>query len=193
MKRLIASVILSAISLSAMADNSGKYYISGDYGKLSLSNTIPTNPSAVLPNPKAMRLGVGYHFTPSVAVEAGYVAIGDSTLVAPNDSVTLKQSAIQLAAVGSYQLNSSFDVIAKLGLSANSNKFTGTGLDAGLNTSNSSTSLIYGIGIQFNINEQIGIRAQYEDFGKTTVSENFGNTSWKMGVKMTSIGVVYNF
>lgn len=191
--KIAVAAILSVISTSSMAEDTGKYYIAGDFGSLTLSNTVAVNPSAVLPNPNAIRVAGGYHYNQMLAVEAGYVVFGNSTLVAPGDSITLKNSAVQIAAVGSYPVGGSFDLIGKLGLSINSNKFTGTGADAGLNTSNTSTALMYGVGVQYHISEQVSIRAQYEDFGKSTVSENLGNRSWKMGTTMASLGMGYNF
>jgi len=191
--KIAVAAILAIISTSSMAEDAGKFYIAGDFGSLTLSNTNAVNPSAALPNPKAYRVAGGYHYNQMLAVEAGYVVFGNSTLVAPGDSVTLKNSAVQIAAVGSYPVGGSFDLIGKLGLSINSNKFTGTGADAGLNTSNTSTDLMYGVGVQYHISEQVNIRAQYENFGKSTVSENFGNRSWKMGTKMTSLGMGYSF
>lgn len=191
--KIAVAAILSVISTSSMAENTGKYYIAGDFGSLTLSNTIAVNPSVALPNPKAIRVAGGYHYNQMLAVEAGYVIFGNSTLSLPGDAVTLKNSAVQIAAVGSYPVGGSFDLIGKLGLSINSNKFTGTGADAGLNTSNTSAALMYGVGVQYHISEQVSIRAQYEDFGKSTVSENLGNRSWKMGTTMTSLGMGYNF
>jgi OOP family OmpA-OmpF porin len=191
--KIAVAAILSVITTSSMAEDTGKFYIAGDFGSLTLSNTVAINPSAVLPNPKAFRVAGGYHYNQMLAVEAGYVIFGDSTLSAPGDSITLKNSAVQIAAVGSYPVGGSFDLIGKLGLSVNFNKFTGTGADAGLNTSNTSADLMYGVGVQYHISEQVSIRAQYENFGKSTVSENFGNSSWKMGATMTSLGMGYNF
>lgn len=197
MKKIVMVALLSAFVVTpALADNSGIFYGAVDIGKMSFSNA---NNAALggetLPNPGAWRIAGGYHFSPMLAVEVGYSMIGDSTINYVNASVTSKNSALQVAAVGSYAVAPAFDLIGKLGLSMNSNKLTGTGAASYINSSNSSTALMFGIGAQYHINQQVSIRAQYEDFGK------FKNddgplppvASWDVGVTMFSVGVAYDF
>lgn len=192
--KLIAIVLLlsSLIATPAMAvDNTGRFYLGADYGWVTLTDTDPGGTD--LPNPNSLRFSGGYHFSPMLAAEVGYAIIGDSTLSTPFGDVTEKNSAFQVAAVGSFPINPSFDLIGKVGLSFNSNKASGTGAYSGLDSSNSKTSYLFGIGAQFNVNEQFGIRAQYEDFGKTTISSNLSGNSWDGGIKQFSVGVIYNF
>jgi OmpA-OmpF porin, OOP family len=173
------------------ADNTGKFYMGADYGWVTLTDTNPGGTD--FPNPSSLRFSGGYHFSPMFAAEVGYAIIGDSTLSTPSGDATLKNSAFQVSAVGSFPVSSSFDLIGKVGLSFNSNKASGTGAYSGIDTSNSKTSLMFGLGAQYNVSEQFGIRAQYEDFGKTTISSNLSGSSWDSGIKQFSVGVVYNF
>lgn len=190
-KMAIVALMFAFITTPALAaDNTGNVYIGGDFGLVTLSDTNPGGTD--LPNPKSIRFSGGYHIGPILAVELGYVIIGDSTLALGADSVTEKNSAVQVAAVGTFQVNSSFDIIGKFGLSLNSNKTSGTGTLAGLNTSNSKTAFMYGIGAQYNVNQQVSLRAQYEDFGTTTISSNLSGMSWDGGIKQFSFGVVFN-
>ena len=193
MKLITIVVLLSAfIATPAMAaDNTGRFYLGADFGWVTLTDTDPGGTD--FPNPNSLRFSGGYHFSPMLAAEVGYAGIGDSTLSDPTGEVTLKNSALQVAAVGTFPVSSSFDVIGKVGLSFNSNKASGTGAYSGLGTSNSKTSYLFGIGAQYNVNEQFGIRAQYEDFGKTTISSNLSGLSWDGGIKQFSVGVIYNF
>ena len=121
--------------------------------------------------------------------------IGDSTINYTNASVTSKNSALQIAAVGTYAVAPAVDLIGKLGMSMNSNKLTGTGAASYMNSSTSSTALMFGIGAQYNVNQQVSIRAQYENFGnfKTNDGPLPPVTSWDMGVSMFSVGVAFNF
>lgn len=196
MKKIAIVALLSAfVATPALADNAGKFYVAGDLGAVSFSNSTGPNGGTAFPNPKAIRISGGYHFSPMLGIEAGYNVIGDSTLNFVGGSVTAKNSALQVAAVGTFPVASAFDLFGKLGVSLNSNKLTGTGNNAVINSSTSSTTLMFGIGGQYNINKQFSVRAQYEDFGK--IKTNDGPVppvaAWTVGTTMFSIGGVYNF
>lgn len=193
MKRITIAALLSAsIATPALAaDNTGKFYMGVDFGWVTLSDTNPGGTD--FPDPNSLRFSFGYHYSPMLAAEVGYAIIGDSTLSTSSGDVTEKNSAFQVAAVGTLPVSSSFDLIGKVGLSFNSNKASGTAAYEGVDSSNSKTSYLFGIGAQFNVNEQFGIRAQYENFGKTTISSNLSGLSWDGGIKQFSLGIVYNF
>lgn len=184
MKKLISAVVISAaISTPALAANAGTGYIAADYGQWSMSN------AGLLPNPGVLTLSGGYHFTPNIGIEAGYAIVGDSTVSDPFGSITYSQSAVKVAAVGTFPVNPQIDVFGKLGLISVSGSLSGTGFYAGTSGSASTSSVMYGIGGQFNINQNVGIRVQYESLGKTKAS------SAATGADVTSFsaGVVYTF
>ncbi len=190
-KSISALAILAAIIASpALADNTGKYYVAGDFGKMTYGNSNPGGPD--FSNPNAMRISGGYHFSPMFAIEGGYAAIGDSTLNSSTGSATITNAAVQIAAIGTYPVSDTFDLFGKLGVSVNSLKASGTGSMSGLNVNHSTSwSSMIGIGVQYNVNRQLGIRAQYEKFGGFTMSNN--NQSWTVRESLPSVGVVYKF
>jgi len=61
-----------------------------DYGTLSLSN------AGSFPNPGAIDFSLGYCVTPNIAIEGGYLMIGDSTVTNGFSSITIAQSAVML-------------------------------------------------------------------------------------------------
>lgn len=190
-KNILVLALLSAIATPTLADNTGTFYGALDYGSWNFSNTNPGGSD--FPNPGMLRFSAGYHFTPMLAIEGGYAMIGDSTIQFIGSSATAKSSAVQMAAVGTYHIDETLELFGKLGFSMTTYKLSGTAGLATLNTSNSSTSLMYGIGAQYNINKQWGIRAQYEDFGKNKFSSNLTKLSWDVSAKTISIGAVLNF
>ena len=189
-KNIPALAILAAIASPALADDTGKYYVAGDFGKMTYSNSNPGG--ADFSNPNAMRISGGYHFSPIFAVEGGYAVVGDSTLNSGTGSATIRNSAVQVAAIGTYPVSDTFDLFGKLGVSVNSIKASGTGSMSGLNVSHSTSwSSMIGIGVQYNVNQQFGIRAQYERFAAFAMSNN--NQSWNVRETLPSVGVVYKF
>lgn len=190
MKKIAFVALLSAcIATPALADNTGKFYGAVDLGSVSYSNVNggPTGTTA-FPNPGAFRFAAGYNITPMFAVEAGYAMIGNSIIDSNlggglTTQETVKSSSLQVAGVANYAINDTFGVFGKLGLANSKIDVTWTSSLGKTGTvSGSKTALTFGLGGQYNINKQFAIRAQYEDFGKVDV-----------GIKMVSVGGVYNF
>ena len=155
MKKIIAvAALFTVLSTSAFAAGNNAY-VTADLSKASYSNASP------FPNPKKFGIGVGYQATPNVAAEVGYHKFGDSTVTAGAVTQTLKVSSLTVAAVGNYPINDQFSAIGKLGIAMN--KLSGTG-----NYTDSSNSLYFAVGGQYNINQQFAVRAQYENFGDIT-------------------------
>ncbi len=202
MKKIALVALLSAvIATPALADNTGSFYGAVDLGSVSFSNATSQFSNTSFPNPGAFRLAGGYNITPMFAVEAGYAMIGDSKITsvagAATVTETLKTSSLQVAGVANYAINDAFGVFGKLGFANTKVDYTasvvGGTFVAGVVTaaSGSKTNLTFGLGGQYNINKQFAIRAQYEDFGKVTVGT--GANAGDVGIKMVSVGGVYNF
>lgn len=174
-KVLIVALISSALSMPAFAGDEG-FYAAADLQTWSLSNLGgASNPSA------GYRIGAGYRFSSNVAAEVGFAKSGNGTAGGASYNV----SATQVAVVGMYPINDQFDLIGKVGYSAN--KLEGPAI-AGCTTC-SKNDLMFGIGAQYNINRQFALRLQYESVGKVEASTGGSNAA---GTNV-SIGGIYNF
>lgn len=183
MKRIATALLLSAAISAPVFAADKPFYIAADYGKLSMSNAEP------LPNPGAIRVTGGYRFNPNFAIEAGYMAIGDSTVTYSFGSYTYAQSSLQASGIISLPLGESFSLFGKVGVASNYGKLTGTGVYSALDASTTTTNAMYGIGGQFNFNQLVGMRVQYENFGKSKAASS------GTGIDLTRIsaGVVFSF
>ena len=197
-KIAIVALLSACVATPVSADNSG-FYGAMDLGSASLSNAVDGfRPATSFPNPLAARIAGGYNFSSMFAVETGYARFGGSTIVtaAPgmaNTNQTLSPSSVYCSAIGTYPINETFSLFGKLGLANSRIAYSYT--DALGNSSSqvgSNTNLMYGIGGQYNVNSKWGIRAQYENFGKVLVGIGT-NLGENIGLKMVSIGGVYNF
>ena len=176
MKKILAVALFSAISIPALAGESGAF-VALDAQNWSTTNNAPLgNPSM------GLRIGGGYHFTRNIGVEVDYAKSGDT---ASYLGAKYNVSSVQAAAVGTYPINDMFDVYAKLGVASNKISLTGPGA---ICNSCSKTDLMYGVGGQYNVNKQIGIRLEYVPLGKAS---NTG--TYDLGVSTLSAGVIYNF
>jgi OOP family OmpA-OmpF porin len=196
MKRIIAAALLaSAVAVPAHADQG--FYASVDAGQLSFTGGA----SSYYPKPGAITLGGGYHFNRNLGVEAGYSIVGDSTVTTIYSGLgsitqTIKTKVFQVVAVGTYPISEKFELFGKLGLAYDKFDYTATStgsivITSGNNSSASKTNLTYGIGGQFNFNQRFGIRVQYQDFGKATMSNCTGDCN--IGATLISLGGVFSF
>lgn len=178
--------------------NSG-IYAAIDLGKVSYSGTASNYDGNELPNPLMVRIGGGYRFTQHLGVEAGYALVGESAIKStPAANVTegLKNTTLQLAAIGTYPITEAFGAFGKLGLSYT--KLDYNYADTGIKGSGSGSKAnpMYGLGVQYNINKRHSIRAQYENFGKTRLTATYtdGTTAtMDIGTTVISAGWMYNY
>jgi len=166
MKKLAAAVLLSTI-VAAPAVASDMYVgVNVGSAKIDASNLDSTTSFALLG---------GYNFNNNFAAEVAYTDFGSKDY----SGFTLKSSAWSISGVGSYPFNEQFSVFAKLGFASTTTDTSGSSTDK--------SDLTYGIGGQFNVNKQIGIRLGYDVYKVADPSSATFDQS------VASIGALFNF
>jgi len=107
----------------------------------------------------------GYRFHPNIAAEVGYGMLYDK------DDVEV--TALEFVAVGMFPIANQFSILGKLGL-ANVEVDTPFG-------SEDKTELTWGVGVQFDINRNLGVRALFQRYETDEAVDVIG------------IGVTYKF
>jgi OOP family OmpA-OmpF porin len=129
----------------------------------------------------------GYEFNNSWGVEAGYTDFRKSNFnytnaagVAGNGSS--EGHAVYVAAKGNMPLNDQFSAFGKLGVENTHRSLSTT---TGVSSSDSDTGAYAGVGVQYNLNRQVALTAEYERYGNK--KDN--------GVKpdVWTVGARYNF
>lgn len=189
MKKIVIVTLLSVcVAAPALADSTStpnNAYAAIDVGSATYNTSdYQTNAQSGVSSPtaNAARIAVGYNINQIFAVEVGYARFSQATVVSygANSSGQISGDSLQVAAVGTYHINDAFAVFGKLGVAHDA-------ISNNSSTSGSGNNVMYGIGGQYNITSNWGVRAEYEDFGKT--SFGIGN----IDLKMASVGAVYNF
>jgi len=192
MKKIAGALLLSAfIATPALADNTDTFYFGADFGVGKCCNLTNYGGWPGWSNPAVFSIEGGYHFNPVLAVEMGYTTFGDSNGTSPSPffpypltSATLSLSSFNVAFVGNLPLTQQFDLIGKIGLASNSEQYS----DASGGYGNYSQSdLMYGLGAEFHVSPQVGLRAMYNNYGK------FDNYNPPVKVTSYTLGMVYNF
>ena len=109
----------------------------------------------------------GYEFDQNWGVEAGYTDFRNAnvnySVNGTNGSGTTKGSSYYVAGKYNMPVNDQFSVYGKLGLEHSERKLQ----SADLNLKDTDTGAYGAVGLQYNLNQQVALTAEYERYGKT--------------------------
>jgi opacity protein-like surface antigen len=109
----------------------------------------------------------GYEFDQNWGVEAGYTDFRNAnvnySVNGTNGSGTTKGSSYYVAGKYNMPVNDQFSVYGKLGLEHSERKLE----SAALNLKDTDTGAYGAVGLQYNLNQQVALTAEYERYGKT--------------------------
>lgn len=171
MKKILAVALLSTF-VAAPTIALGEAYVGASVG--SAAYTYSDTPDSV------SSFGVigGYGFSDTLAAEVAYKSFGESKITGLTNKVSA--SAINLSLVGTMPLGDAYALFGKIGFASVTTKASG------LPNDKTAGNLSYGVGAQYNINKQIGIRAGY-DIYKTEYGTGSAN------ITDLSIGAIFKF
>lgn len=166
MKKIAIAVLLSAFAAApAVAADMGGY-VGVNVGSAKID-------SPGFDSSTSFALLGGYAFNENFAAEVAYTNFGSES----GAGITSKSSAMSISGVGSLPLNEQFSLFAKLG-------FASTTLEM-LGLSTSKSDLTWGLGAQFNVNKQVGIRVGYDQYKV--------GSPISLNQKVASVGAVFKF
>ena len=203
-KNVLAFLAAFAISVPAFAAETG-WYGFGSFGQTTydldneLTSIFTGVGGSVDDKDTGFKIGAGYMFTPNFGLEGGWVDLGKATITVSGPGGTarsdFKSSGLFVAGIVSGPINNQFSVFGKLGFvnatSELSISASGPGFPVPANFSDKATKVsgMLGLGVQYDINRQMGIRAEYELFQALGDS----NATTEADASMLSIGVVFRF
>jgi len=129
----------------------------------------------------AFRILGGYQINRNFAAELGYHDLGKVKVTGPAN-FDIKSNAWELVGVGAYPLANQFSVYGKLGVYRGEVKVPGSKA--------TNTDLTYGIGGQYDLSREWGLRAEWQRYGKIGSDDVTGG---KSDVDVLSIGAIWRF
>lgn len=137
----------------------------------------------------------GYRFNRNFAVEGGYFDLGKFgfTATVPAGTLTgnIRLKGVNLDAVGILPLANRFSAFGRAGVNyaeaKDSFATTGAVVVNNLNPSKRDTNYKFGLGVQYDLTESLGLRAEAERY---RVNDAIGNRG---DVDLYSVGLVYRF
>lgn len=145
----------------------------------------------------AYKLQLGYEINKYFAVEGGYVDLGTATYSATftggNAKVDYKAHGWNISAVGILPVQRDLSIFGKVGFITAKSERTGslTGLPGYrvVPANATSTSPSWGVGISYNVTQNVAVRGEWERFNK--VGEKY--TTGQSDLDFLSVGLVYKF
>lgn len=142
----------------------------------------------------------GYDFTKNWAVEGGYASLGTPQYNYAglfSGYARIKESSWFVDVKGALPVGDQFNLFGKIGLTRNKSEMNATSSNAAFNAlvgfpwnrSKTRSDILVGIGGEYMATKNIGVRLEYENFGK------FGDTGSTGRTKATlwSAGIGYKF
>jgi OOP family OmpA-OmpF porin len=209
MKTIALAAILTAFAAAPAVAHEGAYIVGSvgqayfDINKGDIDNALTSAgltgfSSSLKKSDTAYKLELGYKYNQNLAVEVGYVDLGKATYTASLSGVTanasVKPSGFKAAVVGILPIDKSFSVFGKVGAIAAkvdaSVLATGPGGSLSLSDSSTKGKATWGFGATYNINNMVGIRAEFEQFVKLGDTNTTGKTA---DVNLINVGIVVGF
>lgn len=138
----------------------------------------------------------GYRFRPNWAVEFGYATLGKNNLKETAFAAdSFRTDGLFVALRGSYPVNDNWSVLGELGVVASRTRYRCEFNCVGLQeTTAHGTSALLGVGVEYNVNKNLSVRAEYELYNRLKGSIRGATTQdFHADHDLTSVGVVYRF
>lgn len=192
---LVAATLMASILGSPSAE-AGPYYITVNAGLSKLKDFCSSPAAGFTCKDSASAYGLdgGYQFSDMFGLELAYANYGtpetSGLLFGSNLKVTEEISGLRFSGTATFPISNSFAFTGKLGVSRNSLNVISTVTPGPVIPAYtaSSTSLAYGVGVKYSINESVALRVQYENLGKTG-DETIGTDT----LSLLTVGISYNF
>lgn len=169
---IAAASMLSALPLAAQAQSNtmeGLYF----GGSLGSSRWHGDDAPGLDRSDYGWKGYAGYEFTPNIALELGYVDLGEFT----SSVGAAKVDGAYLDAVGKYRFTPQWSGLARAGLFASKLEAPGLGSDRG-------TGLKVGVGAQYDISQNLAVRGEYERYRVEAFDTNPQVGFWSVGLNL---------
>jgi OmpA-OmpF porin, OOP family len=191
---MMFAVLLAAGLIPCIAQ-AGTFYVGAGIGQA--NSDVDTDsiafvsgtPISVDNTTTAFKLFGGYQFSKYIGIELGYIDMGEIKASAPGpDTYTIALSGFDAFFVGTWPISNDFTLFGKLGfISWNSDitiSLAGIGTGSG---SENDIDLAFGVGGQYNISKNFGVRVEYEAFDIDVQKAGAGSTF------VLSLSATYSF
>lgn len=164
----------------------------GWYGGLGIGSSKMKDASTALigttfeDSDSGLKLFVGSQFNPNAAFEFSYVDFGKFTgMVGSVTTDSWEATAFNVSLVGIAPLGGSSSIFGKIGFAF----WNVDDVFLGISASNSGSGVSYGLGFQYDLSKQFGLRAEWEQFAD--VGDQ--NTTGQSDLGLLTLSAIFRF
>jgi OOP family OmpA-OmpF porin len=136
----------------------------------------------------AFKIFGGYKVNQNFSAEFGYSNLGEVKASGFGNSVAISSTVWELSAIGSIPVAEGFSIFGRLGGYHGETEISG--LASGSETT---TDLTYGIGLQYDINKNFGLRGEWQRYSKIKARNQANGATGESDVDVLGISFVYRF
>jgi OOP family OmpA-OmpF porin len=193
--RLASILLLALLAAPALAQESGPY-IGASLGQAEHGDTCEGANLSCDEKDSAWKIYGGYQFNRFVAVEFGYADLGRSAAGANVGGIvvnpTFEVTAFELSGIGFLPLLDRLALFMRLGVYRAETELGGTGTAFGITVpisgKESNSDLTFGLGIQYGITRNIGLRGEWQQYMKVG-----GADTGESDIDVLSLAVMFRF
>ncbi|SEA12318.1 Outer membrane protein beta-barrel domain-containing protein [Thiothrix caldifontis] len=132
---------------------------------------------------KSWKAFAGVRVNDNIVVEGGYVDFGKQTGSHTSGDISQQATAFTTAAVAGIPMNEQIEIFGKAGIA----RWTLEKTDSSGTTENTGTDVLVGVGADYNLGDNMGVRAEWERF------KDVGSTADHSGdIDMMSLGFIFS-
>jgi OOP family OmpA-OmpF porin len=189
-----------AVSSAAWAQAPGKVYLGAGIGQGKVKDACVQTTGLTFTSCEdtrtAWKLFAGYQFHPNLAAELAANTFGSTTAsfsgAGFSGDAKIDITVYDLSLIGSWPLASRLAIFGRLGAFysdvRNRQRITSGGTTTGRAVSESDTNLTFGAGVSYQLNPNLGLRAEWQRFNAVG-----GDDTGETDIDLLSIGVLYRF
>jgi OOP family OmpA-OmpF porin len=197
---LVGALVLNGLVAASQALAQG-FYIGAGGGSTDFDSDIAAGlitSGTVDKSSSGYKLFVGYEFNQYFGVEGAYVDLGKASYSgtyfgAPVTGGTVEVWGLNLSAVGTYPLNSTFAVFGKVGLFAWEAKSKDTTGGIAFSDTVSGGDFSFGAGLSVRFTKNLRASVEWERFGLTGYDYGYGDGFDLGNADLLSVSVSYKF
>jgi OOP family OmpA-OmpF porin len=197
---LVGALVLNGLVAASQALAQG-FYIGAGGGSTDFDSDIAAGlitSGTVDKSSSGYKLFVGYEFNQYFGVEGAYVDLGKASYSgtyfgAPVTGGTVEVWGLNLSAVGTYPLNSTFAVFGKVGLFAWEAKSKDTTGGIAFSDTVSGGDFSFGAGLSVRFTKNLRASVEWERFGLTGYDYGYGDGYDLGNADLLSVSVSYKF
>jgi len=177
----VSGVVVSSASFAQSKPADTGFYVGASVGQATSGDC---NLPSCDDSDTSYRVFGGYQFNRHLAVEGGYAPLGEVS----GGNLKLETNAWDLVGVGIWPFNPQFSVYGKLGFYSAEAKLSGT-----FSGKKTSTDLTYGVGGQFNVTPNLGLRLEWQRYSGIEAPQVLNVGGGDTDIDTVNLGVLWKF